>query len=487
MKLIDVFLNDITMYRLMLYVLIFLVAVAEVLSAFRLLSFSPLNLLFSSLFLVAICWLINKIFAAVFKIPANVESLYISALILALILTPATSIGQLQFFFWVAVLAMASKYILVVKRKHLFNPAAVAVFITATVLNYSASWWVGTTWMMPFVTAGGLLIIRKLRRFSMVASFLTTSLSVMGVVGVIRGNDLLALVKNAILESPIIFFALVMLTEPLTTPPTKRLQFIYGSLVGLGFNFFVSETALLLGNIFSYIVSSKEKLLLKLKKKIQIAPDIYDFVFGLDRKILYEAGQYMEWTLSHKNPDSRGNRRYFTLASSPTEETLRIGVKFYPNGSSFKKALLSMRTGDRIVASQLAGEFSLPKDQLKKLVFIAGGIGVTPYRSIIKYLLDTTERRNIILLYSSKKEADFVYQDIFSEAFKRLGVKTFYTATEKGEVIDQATIKSKVPDYKERIFYISGPHAMVDAFKKVCKEMGIPGSQIKVDFFPGYA
>jgi len=194
----------------------------------------------------------------------------------------------------------------------------------------------------------------------------------------------------------------------------------------------------------------------------------------------------MEWTLGHKNPDNRGNRRYFTIAASPTEGNLRIGVKFYPNSSSFKKSLMAQSAGSKIFAGELSGEFTLPEDPNQKLCFIAGGIGVTPYRSIIKYLLDTKKKRDIILLYSSKTAQDFVYKDIFKAAFQNLRIKTILLETEKGQFIDEAMIKKQMPDFKDRIFYISGPHSMVDAFQETLKEMDIPGKQIKVDFFPGY-
>ena len=91
------------------------------------------------------------------------------------------------------------------------------------------------------------------------------------------------------------------------------------------------------------------------------------------------------------------------------------------------------------------------------------------------------QKRDIILLYSSKKESDFVYKDILNY------VKTIYVATEKGQYIDETMIKKQIPDFKDRIFYISGPHSMVDAFEKTLKEMGVSGQQLKVDFFPGYA
>src|SRR5216683_995584 len=111
MKLIDNFLDRITMYRLVLYYLILLLVVALVFSFLKILSFNPLLLLFSTLFLVAVSWITNKVFAFTFKAPANVESVYISALILALIITPAQSLQDVIFLFWAAVLTMASKYI----------------------------------------------------------------------------------------------------------------------------------------------------------------------------------------------------------------------------------------------------------------------------------------------------------------------------------------------------------------------------------------
>lgn len=504
-KFIDDFLNSITMYRLMLYVLIVLVAVATILSFFGVLSFNPTSVVFSAAFLTFVCWATNTIFAKVFKVPTNLESVYITALILSLIITPVSNFQDLPFLFWVAVLAMVGKYILAIRKKHIFNPAALAVVLTAITLNYSASWWIGTSWMAPFVAVGGVLIVRKIRRFDMIFSFFAVASVVILGASALKGNDLLSALQRLILDIPIMFFAFVMLTEPLTTPPGKVWQIVYGGLVGvlfapfvhIGSFYFTPETALLVGNIFSYIVSPKEKLLLKLKEKIQNAPDIYDFVFDMDKKLRFLPGQYMELTYAHNNPDSRGTRRYFTIAASPTEGNLRIGVKFYPNGSSFKKALLALDPSRKIAASQLSGEFTLPKDASKKLVFIAGGIGVTPYRSMIKYLLDVNQKRDIILLYSNKLASDIVYKDIFDEAFQKLGVRSVYVLTDTANIpsrwqgrvgfIDAKMIAEDVPDYKERMFYISGPHSMVDTFENVLKGMGLSGNQIKVDFFPGYA
>ncbi len=484
-KFIDDFLNGITMYRLMLYYLICLVGIAVILSLFGLLPFSPFSLIFSSLFLVILSWAANTLFAAIFRASTNIESAYISALILSLIVTPINFPSQLLFLFLLAVFAMASKYILAINKKHLFNPSALSVALTAVALGKGASWWIGTSSMTPFVVLGGLLILRKIQRFSLAISFTLIALA-----GILFSGSL-----TLIVNSPLIFFACVMLVEPLTTPSTRKLQIFYGGLVGLLFLRMTPETALLLGNIFSYLVSPREKLILKLKEKKKLSPQIYEFIFPLPHRLNFVPGQYMEWTLSHPHSDARGNRRYFTLACSPTEKELHIGVKFEEQSSSFKKVLLVLDNNKEIVASQLTGDFVLPTDQDQKLVFLAGGIGITPFRSMIKFLLDTGQKRTIALFYANKNVSEIVYQDIFDRA-QELGLKTIYTLTDKEHLPDGWTgkmgrvtpemVKEEVPDFRERIFYLSGPHAMVISFEEMLKNLGIPGRQIRVDFFPGY-
>ena len=502
MNFIDNFLNKITMYRLVLYFLIILLGIGVILSIFGILPFSPFSIIFSTLLFVAVCFLTNTIFSKVFNAPTNVESVYITALILALIIAPGTSINSFLFIIMAGVLSMASKYILAINKKHLFNPAAIAVSLTALFAGSSASWWVGTASMFPFVVIGGLLIARKIRREDMVFSFILASLLTIIAAGIMKNSNIFTLIQTVVFGSPIFFLAFVMLTEPLTSPPTKDLQIEYAALVGflfasnihIGNIYSTPELALVAGNVFSYLVSPKEKLILKLKERIQTSPDTFDFIFPLIKKISYLPGQYMEWTLPHEKADSRGNRRYFTLASSPTEDNLRIGVKFNQPSSSFKKALL--KGSINIVATQRAGEFTLPSNLKQKLVFMAGGIGITPFRSILKYLIDKNENRDIILLFSNKRAEEIVYQDIFKEAQEKLDVKVIYTITDSSNPppgwtgktgrIDQDMIKSEVQDYRERKFYLSGPHGMVEAYKNTLKEMGVLPKNIKEDYFPGF-
>ncbi|HUC31699.1 MAG TPA: RnfABCDGE type electron transport complex subunit D [Candidatus Paceibacterota bacterium] len=496
MNFIDRFLNKITMYRLVMYYLIILLAIAAVFGAVGILPYNPIAIIFSTLFLLVIAWVVNGILARVMNAHPNVESVYITALILALIITPGmpTDTSTIIFLAWVAVLAMASKYVFAIDKKHIFNPAAFAVAVTALAFNQSASWWIGGNLpMMAFVVIGGLLVLRKIQRFDLALTFLVFALA--SDIVTHAGYDPVSTIQKALLHTPLFFFASIMITEPLTTPPTRRWRMVYGAIVGalfapavhIGSVYSSPELALLVGNIFSYAVSPKGKRVLTLTKKEAVGTGIQHFSFTTDKKLRFAPGQYLEWTLGANRADGRGNRRYFTIASAPTEDTIQLGVKFYEPSSSFKKELLSMQPGDTIIAGNLAGEFTLPKDPKQKLAFIAGGIGITPFRSIVKYLTDRNEQRDAILFYSNRTAAEIAYREVFDEAARTLGMKTVYAITDTDGRLTADMIKKEVPDYRERMFYISGTYAMTNAFQKILRKMGVPRSQIKTDFFPGFA
>lgn len=505
LKWIDYWLDRVTMYKLLLYYLIGLVLAAMALAAFKVLNFSPIDIGMSAVFITAICWLANQLFGYVFEVAINTDAAYLTALILALIITPTASGKNALFMAMAAVLAIASKYILAIGKKHIFNPAAIAVVLTSLAAHQSASWWVGSSSMLPFVIVGGLLLVRKIQRGKMVLAFLGSAAASTIIINLLSHKNLVDILQKTALHSSLFFLAFVMLTEPMTSPPTEHTRYGYAGLVGALFPpqirifgvYSTPELALIIGNIYAYIVSPKLKLLPKLAKKERTGPDTIDFVFDLKKPVKFKPGQYMEWTLAHDKNDLRGNRRYFTLASSPTEQDLRIGVKFYTDGSSFKKALLKMNNSTKLSASQLAGDFVMPDDKNKKLAFIAGGIGVTPYRSMVKYLLDKNEQRDIALIYSDKRPTNLAYKDIFSEAAHRLKAKVTYTLTDQSSVpagwqgqtgkISAEMIKRQIPDYSERLFYISGPQAMVHDTKHLLKNIGVAGHHIKTDFFSGYA
>lgn len=493
------------MYRLVLYILLTYVSATIAESFFGILPFSPISIFVSTVVFIFTCYISNKILSKIFKAQANVESSYITALILTLIVTPAVNPRDLFFIVLISVIAISSKYIISFRSKHIFNPAAIAVVISALLLSHPASWWIGTASLFPFVIIGGILIVRKLRFENLVFSFLFVILVLTLVFTVLNGGNTLTVLNQIILYSSIIFMGTIMITEPQTLPPTKTLRNIYGGIVGLlsvpyvhvGSFYFSPEIAISIGNIFSFLVSPKIKQALILKDKIQLSKNVWEFIFRPNSKFGFSPGQYMEWTLSHTNTDSRGNRRFFTIASSPTESDIRLGVKFEESGSSFKSALKNLPINSKIVTAQLAGGFILPKDKNKKITFIAGGIGVTPFRSIIKYLFDKNEKRNIIFFYTNSEESEIAYKELFDQAQKVLGIKIFYVLTNKDKIgggwqgiigrIDEKILEGLIPDYNERIYYISGSKPLVDGVKQTLKSIGISRRQIMTDYFPGYA
>ena len=227
--------------------------------------------------------------------------------------------------------------------------------------------------------------------------------------------------------------------------------------------------------------------------KEQITPDMYYFHFTPNVPVPYTSGQYMEFHLPHAHADSRGEKRYFTLVSSPTEKDICIATRINDASSSFKKALLAMHTGTTLRVNELEGDFIVPDDPLTKILLIAGGIGITPYRSMIKYIIDSNLKRDIALMYTAKTTSDILFKDLFDCAHKD-GVTSRYYVDESlptgwdGEkgYITPKIIKKDVPDYLDRMVYVSGPEAMVEKFEKMILKMGVADNNFKRDFFDNY-
>lgn len=485
LNLVDRLLNSMTMYRVVLYGLVLISLTGIIFGFLNLLPYSGWELLVSCLVLITSCYVVNMLFVLLFKAIPNNESFLISALILFLILLPGYTQGSLISFILAAIISMASKYLLAINKKHLFNPVASAMVVLPAMGLAGAGWWVGHPNLLPIVAIVGLLVIRRLRRFSLVLAFIVTSFLTYFLVA----SKLLGLgtYQNNL------FFMTIMLTEPLTSPSSKKLQIIFGGAIGILFSlpfilgpFYSSpELSLVVGNILNFLTGSKQKVLLVLKNKVKQAQGIWEFSFLPDKKLNFKPGQYLEWTIKNKHFDSRGNRRFFTLASSPTEEDIKLGVRFPQNGSGFKRSLLELKTGETMVASGLAGEFVMPDDPNKKLAFIAGGIGITPFRSMLKYLVDTKKYRDIVLFYVCKSSEEFVYKDVIDKA-KDYGVKTIYHETEKKGFITSRVIKKEMADYLLRRYYISGPPGMVDSYRKLARELGVKSQDIVTDLFIGY-
>ena len=222
---IDKQLDKVTMYRLTLYYVIFILSSAVLLGAIGVLHYSPYSILYSSAFFLFFCVVANDLFSWAFNVVSNDDSVYITALILTALITPPASVIDGKYYtiaLWTAIWAMASKYIFAIKKRHIFNPAAFAIFFVSLTLGLSAVWWVGTPALLPFVIIGGLLLVRKIGRFDLVLTFIAVAFLSIVIPQTISGSNFLNVAMRAFGNSPIFFFAFVMLTEPLTSPPTKK-------------------------------------------------------------------------------------------------------------------------------------------------------------------------------------------------------------------------------------------------------------------------
>lgn len=500
LKFIDRQLNNVTMYKLLLWGLRILAGVSLGLSMAGVIGQPFWGLVASLIVLIVVCGATNKIMARALHVGANTESYAITLLILFLILPPATTVLRAATIALAGMLAILSKFLVTYNHKHIFNPAAAGAASVSVLGLLGSTWWVGSTSLWPWVLVIGLLVVRKIRRFSMFITFVAVSLAIMtfkaytGHLGV--GTSL----QLAFTSSPLLFLGTIMLTEPATMPPRRKQQIIFGALVALlyatawhmGKLFIYPEVALLAGNIYAFAVSPKYRLRLKLKEIQQISDRVYNYVFIPNRQPVFAPGQYMEWTLPHAKEDSRGNRRTLSIASSPTEDSVHIGVKFYEPSSSFKQALRNLQPGDMLYAGQLAGDFILPTDTQEKIGLIAGGIGITPIRSMLKYVLDTNEQRDIVVIYSVTDPAELAYVNVLQQA-RAKGIRIIPLLTNPAKArgtqmaigqLDAAFIAERIADYATRTFYVSGSEAMVQSTEKVLHTLGV--HKVRTDHFSGY-
>jgi glycine betaine catabolism B len=505
MKIVDDFLNSVTMFKLVLYCLRAIIVCSIALSFFGFINFNAIYLIISLLVLAVSCFATNHLFSKLLKVDANTESYAITSLILFLIISPTGSWEGIRWLILAGVLGIASKYLIVYRKSHIFNPAVFGAFAIGLLGFPNVSWWVGNIYLSPVLAIAGFLIVRKIGRHELFGAFAVASAATITLVALYYGSEIGPLLYTTLISGTLIFFGTVMLTEPLTMPSTRRLQILYGLIVGIlanlplyyGSFYLTLELSLIIGNIFTFTVNPKFRSVLSLKEKKELARGIYEFEFTKDDNFQFEPGQYAEWTFDHKSPDRRGNRRFFTIASSPLDQTVKIAMRTVSDKpSSFKKALLEISDDDKIFTSNISGDFLMPEDPKKKMVFIAGGIGITPFASMIKYLLDKNEKRGITLFYAAADVQSFVYSELFINAMERMNMKFIKVLSGAKEVpiefqgeigfITSEMINKYVPEKLNSIFYISGPNAMVTGYKKMLLKEGVPGKNIKTDYFPGY-
>lgn len=221
------------------------------------------------------------------------------------------------------------------------------------------------------------------------------------------------------------------------------------------------------------------------------AHNIYSFWFKPVKPIEYIAGQYTQIHLAHDNADDRGDKRWFTLSSSPTDELVSITTKFAKSRpSSFKQTLRGLKPGTALQLADPMGDFVLPKDATIPLLFVAGGIGVTPMHSMVKFLHDRHESRKIHLVHSAQSPNELAWRTLFETSGVRYSPLVQDPAGDwKGETgtLTAERIAGWATEDKRQLIYVSGPELMIEQFVAELPELGIQKDRLVTDYFPGYS
>src|SRR5262245_18347642 len=236
----------------------------------------------------------------------------------------------------------------------------------------------------------------------------------------------------------------------------------------------------------------KQTTALRLVQKHHEAENASSFLFEPEAPISYEAGQYLRYTLSHANADNRGVARSFTIASFPAEPNIRVTTRLSVPSSTFKQALAHMEPGTILQANGPFGRFVYGEIDTPA-VFIAGGIGITPFRSIIGDFASRRVHPTITLLYSNRT-ADIPFRAFFDTLmpdWPQLSV--VYTVTQPPDDwqgprgrIDAAFIEQHVAQLDHPLFFLPGRTALVEAMRGTLSEVGVDPRRVKHESFPGY-
>ena len=217
---------------------------------------------------------------------------------------------------------------------------------------------------------------------------------------------------------------------------------------------------------------------IKFVQKFTEAGDAVSFIFEPEFPIKWEAGQYMTLTLPDMPPVN--NERTFTISAAPYEKHLQITTRV--TESKFKQRLNKLEKGETIEADQFGGDF-VWQDRSEPIVFVAGGIGITPYHSILKQRHHENKPLSVTLLYGNRSDSIPFKAELDKLAKVHPEFHVHYVV---GERLDWPKMQELVPNLKESYIYLSGPEPMVDSFEEMLSVQGVHKDRLKQDWFPGY-
>ena len=234
----------------------------------------------------------------------------------------------------------------------------------------------------------------------------------------------------------------------------------------------------------------------RLKAQKTLCTGTTAFYFEKPKDFEFAAGQFVNFTLlSPGGTDLEGNTRSLSIASAPHEQSLMVAMRLRP--TAFKRSLNSLPPGAELLLQGPYGWMSLPRNTTRPAVLLAGGIGITPFRSLIWNELESHSPRKIFLFYSVRvpEEAAFLEElqemERYNERYKLICTVTQpekVTKPWQGETgrISIPMLSKWIPELSVPIYYIAGPPGMVTGVRRMLIDSGIAEEDIRAEEFSGY-
>ena len=228
-------------------------------------------------------------------------------------------------------------------------------------------------------------------------------------------------------------------------------------------------------------------------EKREVAKGTLLVLFAVEGYPEYRPGHYFWVELPERgHQDEKGLRRHISLVTSPTEQGV-VGLATRLRDTAFKKTLAELEVGDAVDVEEPKGSFVLPEDTDADYVFVAGGIGITVFRSMLRYIADTGAPYRVTLVYSNRDRESAAFLDELPELESRIpGLRVVLTMTDDdgwdGERrrIDEAMLGDVLGDLSRYTFLVAGPPAMAEGVSQTLLAAGVPEDRVLSDRFSGY-
>lgn len=228
-------------------------------------------------------------------------------------------------------------------------------------------------------------------------------------------------------------------------------------------------------------------------EKREVAKGTLLVLFAVESYPAYRPGHYFWVELpDREHQDEKGLRRHISLVTSPTDTGV-VGLATRLRDTAFKRTLAELEVGDEVEVEEPKGSFLLPEDTSPEYVFVAGGIGITVFRSMLRYIADEGLPYRITLVYSNRDRESAAFLDELVELEEKIeGLRVVLTMTEdagweaESRRIDAAMLRVHVGELEDKQFLVAGPPTMTDAVVEALLAAGVPEDRVLADKFSGY-